>query len=208
MEQTSQTSLAQRIGNIYLWYLTLLPAVGTVVLIGLLRVQVNPLLVLIVGTAAVGIYLAITGSYTSVTSSPWKNAALLLDGPVWAIVGWALGKSVGEILATDVLIEIGAMLLGLLAASITSPLPTKGQRKASIAIAVTTLAATAYVITLVGQSPLFLLTAFGGIVQGAFTQYRLTQNDHVQRDAFAYILVGIIAWIASLFAGYALYELL
>ena len=49
-----------------------------------------------------------------------------------------------------------------------------------------------------------------GAAQGALTRYRLYEREKVSRDegaSAAYIVVFIVAWVASMIAGNVLHEL-
>lgn len=203
---------ADRIGRWYLIYLALLPAVGTVALVGFLKITVNPLVFLCVGTAGVGIYLAMTGSYTKLSRNPWRNLLMFLDGPIWAIGTLAVGGSLATVVVNDILIEISAGLLGLFAVVLTSYKPSRDQRIASIFAVGIPLLGAGWLLYLYGRDhlvdgPWTLVVLAAAVVQGAFLQFRLANADEVHQDAEILILIGIIAWLASLFLGYWLASL-
>ena len=201
----------------HLIYLGILPVAAT---FSLLRAYGHPapLLLFFAGTAAVGVYLGATYSYTPRPRTLGLALFVLLDGPAWAILSLVLKDARPLAFAIEgFLVDGTATWASILVLAARSPLPTRGQRRASIGIMLVALAATysmawPYCREAVrdswGIASLLLLGL--GAAQGALTRYRLYERDHLVRDensATAYIVPLILAWVASLIAGNVLHEL-
>lgn len=195
--------------KIYLLYLSLLPAVGTFILLAIFDVIQNPILFLVVfvfGTAGVGIYLAATASYTPPSSSLLKSIVVLIDGPIWATLAIVFGGSILTAIVDNVLIEIASILLGILVVTCISNKPSRGQRIGSLFATGLPLLGVGYIFWTYTQAADLLvlgkiLVLVLAILQGTTTQYLRAKSDTVHRDAEMYILIGIIAWVVALFAG-------
>ena len=201
-----------------------------VVYLGLLPVVANfsllysyghpaPLLLFLAGTAAVSVYLAATYVYTPRPPSVAVALFVLLDGPAWAALSLLLKYERPLAFAVNgFLVDGTAVWISILVLALRSDLPTRGQRWASVGIMLVALAA---VYSLAwpycrdvmqgrwGGASLLLLAL--GAAQGALTRYRLYEREKTVRDNDAsavYIVVFIVAWVASLIAGHALHELL
>ena len=201
--------LAERITQIHLIYLSLLPAVATFLILGIFKIFLHPMLLLVVGTAAVGIVLAVSTSYYKASSNPWKNLIVLFDAPLWACATLFFGGSLATAITEDIIVEMFGILLGLFAVVLSSPVPTRGQRIASFfAVGLPLLGilyviwqyAVAYIFPVQGR--VWILVA--AILQGTIMQFLLTWDDDVQRDSSGYIVVGVVAWLAAMFAGFTL----
>lgn len=195
--------------KIYLLYLSLLPAVGTFVVLAVFDVIKNPLVffgAFIFGTAGVGIYLAATASYTPPSSSLLKNIVLLIDGPIWASLAIIFGGSILTAIVDNVLIEIASILLGILIVTCVSNKPNRGQRIGSLFATGLPLLGVGYIFWTYAQAANLLvlgkiLILIIAIIQGTATQFLRANNDTVHRDAEMYIIIGIILWVVALFAG-------
>jgi hypothetical protein len=201
----AETSFAKLLGRLYLTYLALLPAAGTLVVYLVYGVRPNGLLFLLVGTAGVGIYLAVTVSYTRLGDSAWKPALLLFDGPVWATLAGAAAGPLA-VLANDVLIDVAGILLGTLVLSVVSPKPTRQQRIGSIAatgIPLLGVAWLAWACAGDGVAMRSIVVATLGLLQAAVSHFFVIREDRVQRPAQWLILVGIITWVICFIVGSA-----
>ncbi|MFL6334020.1 MAG: hypothetical protein ACJ754_11970 [Pyrinomonadaceae bacterium] len=201
----------------HLVYLGLLPAAATFSLLYAYGHPV-PLLLFIAGTAAVGVYLAATYVYTPRPRNVGLALLVLLDGPAWAALSLFLKGARPLAFAVEgFLVDGTAVWVSIFVLALRSSLPTRGQRRASVGIMLAALAATyslawPYCRDIMrggwGAVSLFLLTL--GAAQGALTRYRLYEREQVARDDGAsapYIVVFIVAWVASLIAGNVLHEL-
>lgn len=195
--------------KIYLLYLSLLPAIGTFIVLAVFDVINNPsvfLVVFIFGTAGVGIYLAATASYTPPSSNLLKSIAVLIDGPIWATIAIVFGGSILTAIVDNVLIEITSILLGILIVTCISNKPSRNQRIGSLFAAGLPLLGVGYIFWTYAQAanllvPGKILILIIAIMQGTTTQFLRANSDVVHRDAVMYILIGIISWVAALFAG-------
>ena len=207
MAQKTTRSLAETIGTIHLGYLSLLPAAGTFSLLAFLHINVNGFLFLVVGTAAIGIYLGVTNSYTPIGTNAAKNLFRLLDGPAWIIAGALLFHTPAAVaIVQTVVVETAAVLIGTMGVVLTSRIPTRDQRVASVfavgipLVGVVLLAW--FVSSSLGLAFTVMLLLLGGAVEGAISHFRLVNKDEVMRPSEGYIILGIVAWILALFVGY------
>jgi hypothetical protein len=198
-------------------YLGLLPVVANFSLLYAYG-HPAPLLLFLAGTAAVSVYLAATYAYTPRPRNVGLALFVLLDGPAWAALSLFLKDARPLAFAVSgFLVDGTAVWISILVLALRSDLPTRGQRWASVGIMLVALAATyslawPYCRDLWhgrwGGVSLLLLAL--GAAQGALTRYRLYERERVVRDenaSAAYIVVFILAWVASLIAGNVLHEL-
>ena len=201
----------------HLVYLGLLPAGATFTLLYAYGHPL-PFLLFLAGTAAVGVYLAVTYSFTPRPRTVGLALLVLLDGPAWAVLSLMLKDARPLAFAVEgFLVDGTAVWASILVLAARSRLPTRGQRVASVGFM---LAALAAVYSLAwtylrgtlrgpwGAASLFLLGL--GAAQGALTRYRLFEREKVTRDsdsAAAYIVALVVAWLAALIAGNVLHEL-
>ena len=201
----------------HLVYLGLLPVAATFSLLYSYG-HPAPLLLFLAGTAAVGVYLAATYVYTPRPRNVGLALFVLLDGPAWAALSLLLkGARPLAFAVNGFLVDGTAVWASILVLALRSPLPTRGQRRASVGIMLAALAATfslawPYCREVLhggwGAASLLLLAL--GAAQGALTRYRLYEREKVSRDegaSAAYIVVFIVAWVASMIAGNVLHEL-
>lgn len=190
---------AERIGNIYLYYLALMPAIGSFVLFFILKTQVNPMLFFLLGTAGIGIFLAFTGSYTVITQNPLKNLLMMVDGPIWMLSSLFFGGSWAVAIVNDVLTEIAGVLLSVLFVIFTSAVPTSKERRAAfIAVGLPFAGLLLLFFTYAQEQQLAWqqgIAIAAAALQGAFLQYKLGITMNVQRPSENIILVGILSWM-------------
>lgn len=194
-------SLAKKIGQAHLTYLSLLPAIGTFLLFFIREFPVNFLLVLILGTAGIGIYLAITAAYTRISSHVHTNVLMLIDGPFWMIVASFFGTSLTESVINTVFEEITGALLGALLVIGTSQVPTPSERRnAAIAVGLPLIGITllAHNYFSFAQTPTATIAIIvTAALQGAWTQYQVSKNMEIQRESEGFIIIGIVAWMLA-----------
>lgn len=203
-----KSGAAHFVGYVYLVYLALLPAVGTVALT-LFEITVQPFLFFIIGTAAVGIYLAVVVSYTKLSKSVWKNLFILLDGPIWIGIASFFGGSVAGFLFEGVFMELISILLGIFLLSIFSGRPTKDQRIGSlmatgIPLLGVIILAWMYINGNLLDNPMKLFVLGLATLQGTVFQYRIMSQDKVLRESMGIIIFGIIIWVTAFFISVAL----
>jgi hypothetical protein len=201
----------------HLAYLGLLPALATFSLLYAYG-HPAPLLLFVAGTAAVGVYLAVTYSYTPRPRTLGAGLLQLLDGPAWALLSLALKDARPLAFAVEgFLVDGTATWVPVLVLAARSPLPTRQERLASIAFMLAALGASLWLAWPYcrdaargpwGGASLFLLGL--GAAQGAFARYKVLSRDEVLRPgegSTAYLVPLIIAWVASLILGNVLHEL-
>jgi len=209
-------SLLCALDRAHLIYLGLLPALATFSLLYAYG-HPAPLLLFLAGTAAVGVYLAVTYGYTPRPRSLGLALLVLLDGPAWAALSLALKDARPLAFAVEgFLVEGTASWVSILVLAARSPLPTRAERAASIAFMLGALAATyslawpycrdALTGAWGGASACLLAL---GAAQGALTRYRLMDGERVVRDdraSIVYLVPLILAWVASMILGNVLHE--
>jgi hypothetical protein len=198
-------TLAARIGLVHLYYVSLVPAAGTFCLIAFFGVQLN-LLTFAIGGAAVGICLATGILYAPIGDSPWRNLLQLLDGPFWVTLSSLLARApIRTAFVVDMLVEMTAILLGLLVLTIHSRKVPDGKRPAAIFAAGVPLAGVVLVgwIFLAQQSwtTAEALAPVAGALQGAAVQGRVLAEDRVLRQGRVPLITGLVAWVLSTLAG-------
>lgn len=190
---------AEKIGSFYLYYLALMPAIGSFVLFSILKTQVNPMLFFLLGTAGIGIFLAFTGSYTVITKNPLKNLLMIIDGPLWMAFSLLFGGSWAVAIVNDVLTEIAGVLLSVLFVIFTSAVPTSKERRAAfIAVGLPFAGLLLLFFTYAQEQQLAWqqgIAIAAAALQGAFVQYKLGITMNVQRQSESIILVGILSWL-------------
>jgi hypothetical protein len=216
-ERKGQTDgrLLRALDRAHVVYLGILPVVATFSLLYAYG-HPAPMLLFLAGTAAVSVYLAATYAFTPRPRNVFVALFVLLDGPAWAALSLFLKDARPLAFAVNgFLVDGTAVWVSVLVLALRSDLPTREQRWASVGIMLVALAA---VYSLAwpycrdlshgrwGAASLFLLAL--GAAQGALTRYSLYEGERVVRDEnanAAYIVVFIVAWIASLMAGNALH---
>lgn len=199
----------------YLIYLGLLPALAT---FALLWAYGYPWIfcLFLGGVAGVGIYLATVMSYTPIPQSlPWLLLALL-DGPIFVLISLRENFHPLAFAVEGFIIDGGAIWASILFLAFVSPLPTRGQRLASIAIMLVILGLMGSLFWPYWQEFLwgnweriFWLTA--GIIQATWLNYRRFQRAAVLRqesDGGILFIVGLLMiWLIAMFAGGSLHEM-
>ena len=201
-----RSRLTRAVGRAHLVYLGLLPSLATFALLYTYG-HPAPLLLLLGGTAAVGVYLAVIISYTKTPDSPALSLFVMLDGPAWVMLS-LLSKELAlpEFAIEGFLVEGTAIWLSTLVLAMRSYKPTRGQRVASVAFMLVALAAAASLVwpylrgELWGEWASLCWLALG-VAEAVFVNYRLLERDEVVRDgdsAAIYIAVLTMAWAVSL----------
>lgn len=210
----TQTRAVRLLGNLYLVYLGLLPCLATLAIIAANDLS-SGMLIFFGGIVAVSVYLAAIYSYTPLPKSlPWL-LFLLLDGPLWVLASFVQG---GEPLSAAIegyLIDGTAVWVGILWLALQSPLPTRGQRIASVGFMLIAIASTYFLF-----APYFANVLWGnwiklillsmGILQATTIRFYRLKKDQVLRNGDGNILyiVGLLfAWIFALPLGSLLYRL-
>jgi hypothetical protein len=210
-----KSRLASIIGYVHLIYLGLLPALATFSL--LFRYgHPLPLALFLGGTVAVGVYLAVTFSFTPLPASAGWGLLILLDGPLWVLLS-LLSKGVSPLsfAIEGFLVDGTAIWFSILALSIQSEIPMRTERLESIAFMIAALAATASLVwpylrdVLWGHwESMALLGA--GLLESTLLRFNaLNRQKTVRKDenkSAGYIIVMLLVWIASMILGNVLHE--
>lgn len=202
------------VGRIHLVYLGLLPALAT---FGLLYTYGHPapLLMFLGGTAAVGVYLAVTFSYTPRPTSLGWALLVLLDGPAWALLSlYSKGAARPDFAVEGLIVDGTAVWLSILVLALSSPRPTRGQRVASVGFMLVALGATASLVwpyfrdALWGQwASLGCLGA--GILEAVLLRFKQLKREQVAQDpddGLLYIVLLVLTWVCAMILGNVLHE--
>ncbi len=211
----SKSRLTSIIDYAHLIYLGLLPSLATFSLLYAYG-HPAPLLLFLGGAVAVAVYLAVTFSYTPSPASAGWGLVILLDGPLWVLLS-LLTKRVNPLAFAieGFLVDGTAVWLSILLLATRSELPRE-QRTASIAFMLAALAATASLIfpymrdELRGRwTSVGLLIA--GVIESTIVRFRALSREKAEREDLdsntIYLVVLILAWVASLILGNVLHEL-
>jgi hypothetical protein len=193
----------------YLFYLGLLPALAT---FAVLWAYGYPWLfvVFIVGVAGMGVYLAPVMSYTPIPSSlPWLLLALL-DGPIFVLISLRNNLHPLAFAIEGFIIDGGAIWLSILFLAFVSPLPTRGQRIASIAIMLGILGLIGTLFWPYWQEYLWgnwerMFWLVAGITQATWLNFGRFQHVEIQRqesDGGILFIVGMLMiWLIAMIVG-------
>ena len=203
------------VGRAHLIYLGLLPSLATLAVLHMYGYPL-PFLLFTVGVAAVGVYLAVTWSYTALPNSVLGNLWGLLDGPLFVLLGrrGAPGGALGFAIEASMIdgIAIWAAILWL---SAVSAKPTPGQRVASLGIMVAILAMIGslfwpYVRDVLWGDWLLVASLAVGCAESVFFRVRMLDAEAVVRedmDASTLYIAGLVMlWVASMIAGMVIHE--
>lgn len=195
--------------KLYLFYLGSLPALAT---FAIMWAYGYPWLFIIflVGVAGVGVYLAAVMSYTPIPSSlPWLLFALL-DGPIYVLISLQSDFHPLAFAVEGFIIEGGAIWLSILFLSFISPIPTRGQRIASITIMLIILGLIGSLFWPYGQEYLWgnwerIFWMVLGIVEATWLNFSRFQRGEVLRQesdgGIIYIVGLLLLWLIALIAG-------
>lgn len=211
----SAERLKDAVERLHVLYLGGLPALAT---FAVLRVYGYPAMFLLfaVGVAAVGLYLAAAYHYTRPPASLWGNLIVLLDGPICvAASGFRAAGMPFSFAIEGFLVDGLAVALAILALVFVSPLPTRGQRVASIGIMAAVVAVLAtlfapYIRDVLWGDGLALAWLGFGIVEGSAVRMRLLHRAGRARPSddgsILYIALLTLAWVVAMSAGKAVYD--
>jgi hypothetical protein len=207
---SSTSVLIRKLGHFYLLYLGLLPILATFALAAAYGTRF-PMLVFLGGVGAVGVYLAATYSYTRLPERLLPLFLLLIDGPLFVFLALRDGFHPLAFAIEGYLVDGTAIWLSILILASLSPLPTPGQRVASIffmlvALAVTTSMFWSYLQEHVWGDGLHLAWLLGGIAEASLASFFIVRKDNVLRQddgSILYIAGLVLLWVLALFAGLA-----
>jgi hypothetical protein len=211
----SQSRLTSILGYIHLIYLGLLPALATFAL--LFRYgHFWPLGLFLGGTVAVGVYLAVTFSYTPQPTSLGFGLLILLDGPLWVLLS-LLQKGVNPLgfAVEGFLIDGTAIWISILALSIQTYIPLRKDRFAAIGFMLAALAATIslawpYLRDEVWQHWASMALIVAGIVESTILRFRALNKQKAthqnENQGAGYIIVMLLLWFASMVLGNVFHE--
>lgn len=200
----NKDNLLYRLHQLHLIYLGCLPAVATWIAISSSPPRF-PILIFLGGTALVGVYLAVVGSYTPPSTSISFALFTLVDGPVIAAIG---NQELSAILLDAFLIDSITIWLAIALVATTTDRPSPDQQIATygltlVAISTIALLFWSHITTnLFGQGTIWWLLI--GIIEGLVTRYIAFEKEAVMQHhdftAF-YIVIFIWVWIIAMMGG-------
>jgi hypothetical protein len=213
----ARSRLVSIIGYVHLVYLGLLPALATFAL--LFRYgHPFPLLLFLGGTAAVGVYLAVTFSYTPQPTSLVFGLLILLDGPLWVLLSLLQTKVNPLGFAVEgFLVDGTAIWISILFLSIQTYIPLRKDRFAAIGFMLAALAATISLAWPYLRNELWrhwasMALIVAGIVESTMLRFRALNKQKATRQnenqGAGYIIVMLLLWFASMVSGNVLHEYL
>ena len=209
MESSLRSSAVKYLGWLYLTYLGLLPVITTFVLLARYSGDMAIFWYFLGGTVAVSVYLAYIGSYVPIPRSLLRLALVALDGPFFALLALWGRVDVTSLVINGYLVDGTAVWLAIAILALQSPLPTRGQRIASVlfmvvALFVTSWMAWPYLVNELWGSWASLGWLVLGVAEATWVRYRVLGADDVLRDpqhSAGYILVFLLMWLAALFSA-------
>lgn len=212
---TSHSRFQRILDGIHLAYLGLLPALATLSAL-IAHGHPAPTLLFFGGIVVVSVYLAVVISYAYPSRSAGVALLTLLDGPIFAALSQLRGGVWVSYAVDGFLIDGVAIWLAIVWLALTTPRPTKEQRRATVAltlIAMATMLSTfwPHIRDNVLQEWDRLLWLGVGLVEAVIARHYLLRADTVVRDddkVTMYIVTLLFAWIAAMIAGNVLHETL
>lgn len=213
----ARSRLVSIVGYVHLVYLGLLPALATFAL--LFRYgHPFPLLLFLGGTVAVGVYLAVTFSYTPQPTSLSFGLLILLDGPLWVLLS-LLQKRVNPLgfAVEGFLVDGTAIWFSILVLSVQAYIPLRKDRFAAIgfmlaALAATTSMAWPYLRDELWRHWASMALIVAGIFESTFLRFKALNKQQATRrnenQGAGYIIVMLLLWFASMVLGSVLHEYL
>jgi hypothetical protein len=151
-------------------------------------------------------------SYTRVSKKLGVAAFALLDGPVLSLASMPRPTLAFSSAIQAFLIDGLAIWVALCALSMTSDLPSPGQRKGSVFFAVVSILAVLSLFwpylrdTYTGEWLRLGLLLFG-LGEAIYVNYKLLEQDTVVRASEGYIIGFLFLWLIALGAGNVTFEL-
>ncbi len=198
-----------------LWYLGLLPALATFVLLAQYGSR-YAFFIFLGGIAAVSVYLVVSYNYTAPPIRLGVALLTLLDGPLFVLLSLRSGGGSPWAFAIEgYLVDGTAVWIAILVLAMRSPLPERWQRVASVAFMLAAIVTTTALFWPYIEA--FLWGNWGqvawlalGIGEATAARYLVLEGGEISREgdpAFGYLLPLIIFWVICLFAGNIGYEL-
>lgn len=206
------SKLANRLGRAYLYYLSILPALGTLLFFTVFDAD-NTLFNFfgfILGIAAVSVYVSMMALYSPSGTSTAKNLLAFVDGPIWAYAIIALGGrlTLYDFAVSGVLIEIVGVFLGILFALPLGPVPKKERMNVGTLVALPGLGMLLlsyfFFKNTDSLSIITLITFTVAVLQSAITYRQNIFSGKIRHEVTPITVVGLVAWVIAFFVGLAL----
>jgi len=201
------------VNRVHLIYLGVLPSLATFVLLRRYGYR-WPFLLFVGGVAMTGAYLTSVYHYTRLPSSVGGSLWVLLDGPLFALAAQGFQRFNLSFVVEGFLIDGLALWLAILTLTLVSPLPTPGERAASLGIGLGVLGVILslfwpYVSGMWGDG-FWLIWLVIGIVEGGIARYRLLKSGAAVRLAddgsILYIALLVMVWVVVMNVSIALHD--
>ena len=201
------------VNRVHLVYLGVLPSLATFVMLRRYGYR-WPFLLFIGGVAMMGVYLASVYHYTHLPSSVLVSVWVLLDGPLFALAAQGFRNFNLSFVIEGFLIDGLALWLAILLLAIVSPLPSLGQRAASLSIGLGVMGVMLSLfwpyVSRVWGDWFWLIWLVSGIGEGAIARYRLLQSGAAARleddKSILYVASLVMLWVVVMNVSIALYD--
>lgn len=201
------------IDRLHLWYLGLLPPLGTLMVLARYGNRF-PFLLFLGGVAAVSVYLVVTYVYDKPAQSVGWGVLALLDGPLFVLLSLRGSGAPWAFAVEGYLVDGTAVWIAILVLAMRSPLPSQGQRVASVGFMLAAIAATTSLFWPYIQEFLWgnwwqVFWLVVGIGEATAVRYLVLEKTEIGRSgdpSFSYLLPFLLIWLLTFFAGGLAYE--
>jgi hypothetical protein len=206
-------TLIHLVNRVHLVYLGVLPSLATFAMLHRYGYR-WPFLLFIGGVAMMGVYLVSVYYYTRLPPSVPVSLWVLLDGPLFALAAQGFRTCDLSFAIEGFLIDGLALWLTILALALTSPLPSPGQRAASLGIGLVALGVILslfwpYVSGMWGNW-FWLIWLVVGIVEGGVARYGLLKSGAAVRleedGSILYVALLVMLWVVVMNVSIALHN--
>lgn len=207
----------RKLERVYIFYLGLIPALGSFAGVILYDRSAPPswlvVVLLIGGVVAVGVYLAMLAAYVGFPKSPWLGLVILLDGPAQIGLSVALREhgTIWHLFGEMLLVETAPIYAAIFALALQSDKPTRKQRIGSLVLMVLALAPVMYLVgpptwsSIHTDLPIAAVPLVTALAAGLYANYRYVSRDEVVRspgDGTLVIVGFLFLWLFTL--GFAI----
>ncbi len=209
----TKSQFVRAVNRAHLIYLGVLPSLATFAMLHRYGYR-WPFLLFIGGVAMMGVYLVSVYHYTRLPPSVPVSLWVLLDGPIFALAAQGLRHFNLTFVIEGFLIDGLALWLAILLLALVSPLPSTGQRAASLGIGLVALGVILslfwpYVSEMWGDW-FWLIWLVIGIVEGGIARYRLLKSGAAVRleddGSILYIALLVMVWVVVMNVSIALHD--
>lgn len=196
------------LNKIHLYYLGAIPVIATFFIMQATSQSGGVwTMLLLFGSAVVGVYLAMIASYREPIRNIWFLILAIADGPIFGALSSMGGINFSKIVTNVFLIENIAIWISIGVLAGTMKDLSRKERIAPMVLAVVILAAIGalfYKIGFFAQSPIAYIFIGLGAIEALIIKFKILKEDDVVNDAddsMGFIIVFITLWVATLIVG-------